>query len=312
MYRKLFKSLILLIPFSLIIYTLSIEPSQKNTTIAILQFIEHPALDETRRGIIETLQKNSPNANIIWDSAQGNPAIATQIAQNYIGQDVDAIVAIATVSAQVAVTAAQESGIPVIFSSVTDPQSARLLGRSTGVVNYIDAQRQLDIVWKAVPNIKTLGMIYNPGEPFSEYVLQATEEVCQSRGINFLARPVMKSSDIGTATESIVNDVDAIFINNDNLALASFSNVVAVANLKNIPVFASDIDVIDKGAVAAIGANQYQVGIQTAGIVLKALEDPKLFTSIPIEVPEKIDLRVNPKQADVLGIDVSVLLDSHS
>lgn len=267
-------------------------------TVAIVQIIEHPALDETRQGIIDTLAKTSPNTKIIWESAQGSPVLATQICQSYVGKNVDLIVAIATTPAQAAVSAVKGTNIPVVFSSVTDAESAKLVGVSTGVLNFVDVDRQLEVVWKTLPNIKALGMIYNPGEAFSDRILKLTQEACQKRGIKFVSAVATKTSEVGPAAQALVDQVDGIFINNDNVALAAFPTIVNVCNQKKIPVFASDTDVIEKGALAVLGPDQYRVGIQTANIIQKLLDNPANMKDIKIEGPDSVELRFNLAQTN--------------
>ena len=107
--------------------------------IGVIQTIEHPALDKTRQGIREELADQGFKENLQWDweSAQMNQALATQIAQKFVGQEVDLIVAIGTLAAQSALSATRTSDIPVIFASVTDPKSAKLMGNIAGVSNFV-------------------------------------------------------------------------------------------------------------------------------------------------------------------------------
>ena len=72
--------------------------------MAITQIVEHPSLDEIRRGIIEELADSDyiegQNLTVNFQSAQGNTATAGQIAKQFAGDMPDAIVAISTPSAQ--------------------------------------------------------------------------------------------------------------------------------------------------------------------------------------------------------------------
>ena len=147
-------------------------PNGKVFTIGVIQVIEHPALDQTRKGIIETLTNKdyltTKNTKIIYESAQGNPALASQIIQKFVGNKVDIILAVGTMVAQSAKQATQGTKIPVVFATVTDPIAAKLVdtmelpgGNITGVSNYISVSKQFSFFRKLLPNLKNLGTVYN-------------------------------------------------------------------------------------------------------------------------------------------------------
>ncbi len=290
---------------------IQIPPPSK--TVAIVQVIEHPALNATRQGIIDTLKRTNPSVKVIWESAQGSPALANQICQGFVGQSTDVIVAIGTTAAQSAVSVTTKSNnseqTPVVFTSVTDPQSANLADKTCGVSNYIDVDKQITMIRQVLPNLRTLGMVYNPGEPFTEKVLQLTQSVCDDKGITLITSPAYKTGDVGTSTLAIVDKVDAIFINNDNTALAAFPVVMKICNEEKVPAFASDIDVIEQGALAVLGPDQYKIGEQTAQLVEKCLTDTffvdnSVKNGINISYPECVELHINLKQATKLGVAI--------
>ena len=321
MFRKLFNTLLstitrlksLVIQSIVILAAATLAQATSPKTIAIIQIIEHPALNATRQGIIDTLQKKYPNIKILWESAQGSPALANQICQNFIGQSADVIVALGTTAAQAAVcvtTQNEKSSIPVIFTSVTDPQSANIANKSCGVSNYIDVEKQVTMMRQILPNLKTLGMIYNPGEPFTEKVLKLTQEACTKEGITLVTSAAPKTSDVGTATMAIVDKVDALFINNDNTALAAFPVIVKICDGEKKPVFASDVDVIEQGALAVLGPDQYKIGVQTAQLVDNALENTifireSVLNGTTICYPNCIETVVNEAQAKKLNININ-------
>ncbi len=271
-------------------------------TVGILQVIEHPALDSTRQGLIDTLQKTNPDLKITWRSAQGNMTTALQLAQGFVGQKVDIIVALGTLPAQAAVKACQETSIPVIFASVTDPDSAGLKGKATGVSNFIDVDKQIKFMRRLLPALKKLGIIYNPGEANSEKLLTLTRQACGENGILLEGAVALKTADVLTAAKKLAGKVDAIFINNDNTALAAFPAIVGVADGTRLPVFASDADLIKSGAFAVLGPDQYQIGIQAASMVHKVLTEKVNFHTITIECPNSVDVYINKEKANFLGL----------
>jgi len=267
--------------------------------ISILQLVEHPALNATREGFLEELNKlgyrEGDNLILDFQSAQGNPSLATQIAQKFVSNKPDVIVAIPTLAAQAAMSATKDMDIPVVFSSVTDPVTAKLVtnleapeGNVTGVSNFVPVEPQFKLFKRVLPTLKTLGIVYNPGEANSIALNTMMEKIAPSFGLTLVFAPAAKSSDVLTATQSLCGKVDAVFVNNDNTALSAFKSVVRAAKACRIPAFVSDLDIADQGALASLGPDQREVGRQTARMVDFILRNPE--APLPaVEFPEKTE-----------------------
>ncbi|HXF90585.1 MAG TPA: ABC transporter substrate-binding protein [Candidatus Nitrosotenuis sp.] len=272
-------------------------------TIGIIQIAEHPALDQTRQGIIDQLKKIVPAAQIRWESAQANPATALQIAQKYAGQEMDVIIAIGTPAAQAALSVCKNKDIPVIYASVTDPKAAKLQGNITGVSNFVSTGMVLDKILTLLPNLKVLGVVYNPGEANSEKLVSLMSQDCKERDIQLILKPAYKTSDVMDATQSLISSVDAIIVNSDNTALSAIQSIVNIATSSNIPVLTTDIDTIPQGVMAACGADQYQLGTQVANQAIQIIQGKKV-DDIPPEGPLLIRFSINKSSANKLKIKI--------
>lgn len=288
---------LLLLPI-LCYFFISPSSSQKAPLkISILQIVEHPALNATREGLLDELKQlgyeDGKNVVVDYQSAQGNPALAAQISQKFVANKADVIIALATKAAQAAITAAKGTTIPVVFSSVTDPLEAKLVkdlktpgDAATGVSNYIAVEPQFKLFQRIIPNLKTLGIVYDPGEDNSIALNEVMEKVAKEMGITLVFATAAKTSDVLAASQSLCGKVEAIFVNNDNTALSAFSSVVKAARSCDIPAFVSDIDIADQGATASLGPDQVALGRQTARMVDRILTNPD--APLPaVEFPEK-------------------------
>ena len=287
---------------------------EKMPVIGVIQVIEHPALDQTRQGILDELKGAGlvPLETMQWffESAQGNSALAAQVAQKFVGQKVDLIVTLGTTPSQAAAQLAQTSPhIPVIFASVTDPLSAKLVNNPqkpdlnvTGVSNYVEVDKQFETFLKVLKPLKKLGILYNPGEANSVTLVEKMQVSAKKYDITLVLAPASKTGEVLAAAQSLVGKVDAMFINNDNTALAAFDAVAKIGDHNNIPVFVSDVDFISKGAVAALGPDQYALGRQAGKMIIKALKDRLPIKQIPVEWPSKVELKVNFDVARKLGL----------
>lgn len=253
-------------------------------TIYITQFVEHAAFTETLKGIKSVLKGFAVKV----ESAQGNVVLATQIASKFINQNPDAVIALGTISAQTFIKY-QNKSVPIFFSSVTDPKGAGLSGMM-GVSNFIDLKPQIELFKKLQPQLKRLGFLYNPGEANSVTLIKKLKPICQSLEIKLIEQAIFKTSDIPIATKKLLSQTDAIFISNDNTALSALSNIIKIANEFRTPVYVSDTDAVKLGATAALGPNQYEIGVQTGKMVLRYLRTRKIQ---PIEYPTTVNTVIN-------------------
>lgn len=299
-----YKNLFQLIKLTFVFFLLSFSSAQSSPTkISILQLVEHPALDVTREGFLEELNKlgyrEGENLILEFQSAQGNPTLAAQIAQKFMSDKPDVIVGIATIAAQAAMAATKDTDIPVVFSSVTDPIGAKLVtsleapgGHVTGVSNFVSVESQFKLFKRVYPTLKTLGVIYNPGEANSIALNAMMEKAAPSFDLTLAMAVASKTSDVMAATRSLCGKVDAVFVNNDSTALSAFKSVVKAAQACGIPAFVSDIDIADQGALAALGPDQREVGRQTARMVDFILKNPGKPLP-PVEFPQKREEYIN-------------------
>lgn len=280
--------------------------------VAITQIVEHPALDATREGVKAELAAagftEGKNLKLEWQSAQGSPATAAQIASKFAGEKPDVIVAIATPSAQAAVAVAKE--IPVIFTAVTDPLGAKLVtnlekpgGTVTGVSALTPIDKHLDLIAKIIPSAKRIGVLYNGGEANSLTLLKILKKEAPKRGMTIVEATVARSSDVVTAARSLVGKADAIYIPTDNTVVSALESVIQVGIENKLPVFSGDTDSVKRGTIASLGYNYYDVGRQTGKLVLQVFNG-KNPGNIPVETAKKIELYVNLKSAQAMGITI--------
>lgn len=305
-FRTILKTIIALtLPMAMTLGAPSSLPSSLYK-IGVIQVIEHPALDATCKGIRDELTELGFKENLqwSWDSAQGNPALATQVAQKFVGQEVNLLIGIGTTAAQAALSASRDRKIPVVFASVTDPKGAKLTGNVTGVSNFVPPKEQFDVILKILPTAKKIGVVYNPGEANSASLLIQMQEESQKKGLELVSATASKTSEVTSAAQSLIGKVDAIFINNDNTALAAINSIGQICRDNKIPLFASDGNLVESGALALLGADQYAIGRQTGRMVAKILRGEAKASDVQIEYPANVNVDLNDKIAESLGVKI--------
>ena len=279
-------------------------------TIAVTAIVEHPALDATRDGVKEGLAAvgyvDGDNIDFVYQSAQGQPATAVQIARQFVGDGVTVIVPISTPSAQAAAAATKD--IPIVFTAVTDPLGAQLVtslekpgGNVTGLSDLAPLQDHIDLIKEITPDVMNLGVIYNPGEPNSVSLVKVLKELAGPAGLTIVESPATKSADVQQAARALVGKADAMYVPTDNTVVSAFEGVVAVAEENQVPLYAGDTDSVKRGAIATVGFNYHDIGLQTAEVIVRVLngESPG---DIPVINATGTDLFVNLGAAAKMGV----------
>ncbi|WP_413520134.1 ABC transporter substrate-binding protein [Psychrobacter glacincola] len=286
------------------------DTSTAMKTVAITAIVEHPALDDVRKGVIDELNeagfKDGENLKVNFQSAQGNTATAGQIAKQFVADNADVIIAIGTPSAQS--VAAATSSIPLVFSAVTDPVEAKLVskldGSGTNVTGGSDAlpyEPQIELMRQIIPSLKNVGYVYSPGEVNSTIILKNLKEKLTPLGIKVHEAPAQRSTDIAMAARSLEGKVDMIYTSTDNNVVSAYESLYQAAKESKIPLIASDTSSVERGAIAALGVNYYDLGRETGKIVVRILNGEKAG-AIPVYTPKVLDLYVSPKHAKEQGI----------
>ncbi|KAA0180215.1 ABC transporter substrate-binding protein [Cupriavidus sp. H18C1] len=282
-------------------------------TVKVLSIVDHPALDAIRDGVRAELKSAGYDAdkNLKWEyqSAQGNTGTAAQIARKFVGDQPNAIVAIATPAAQAVV--ASTKTVPVVYSGVTDPVAAQLVKgwqasgtNVTGVSDKLPLDKQVALIKRVVPKAKTVGMVYNPGEANSVVVVKELKSLLAKEGLTLKEAAAPRTVDIGPAAKSLVGKVDVIYTNTDNNVVSAYEALVKVANESKVPLVAADTDSVKRGAIAALGINYGDLGVQTGKIVVRILKGEKPG-AIPSETSDKLELFVNTTAAEKQGVTLS-------
>ena len=284
--------------------------------IGISQFITHQSLDATREGFVDELAKQGyvegKNIEIDLQNAQGEQRNLKTISQQ-LAESSDVVLAIATPSAQSLANTTQTT--PVIFSAVTDPVSAKLVesrehpgGNVTGTSDQSsDAiSTQINLIKKVLPKAKTIGILYTQSEPNSVVQKDEAKRLLEEKGFTVVEKTILDSNNVKAAAESLMTEVDMVFVPTDNIISSTMETVKQVSIKHKVPVFGGSTEMIAVGGLYNYGTNYEELGRQTARMLIRVLKGEKP-ENIAVELPEKLELHTNKEMADALGIDISKL-----
>ncbi|HIT89234.1 MAG TPA: ABC transporter substrate-binding protein [Candidatus Merdenecus merdavium] len=276
--------------------------SDDNYKIGIIQFVQHEALDEANRGFVDGLAEagyiDGENITINQQNASGDQSNAPSIANTFVNDDVDLILAIATPAAQAVANATQE--IPILVTAVTDPAEAGLVesneapgGNITGTSDLSPVKEQIDLLKEFVPDAQKIAILYCTNEINSKLQADIAKEAAKELGMEAQDYTVSNSNEIQQVTESLVGKVDAIYAPTDNIISAGMQTVTQVSTPNKIPVICGEEGMLPRGALATKGINYYNLGKQTAAQAVKILNGTSEPANMPVEYIEDVEFKYN-------------------
>ena len=265
--------------FFLLIITFSCSHTAKSTVpvIGFVDAFEDASIAPARMGFVDALKKNGfsedqKNIKIEYRNAQGSIPTLTQIVNYFVSEKVDLMATCTTLSS---ITALQKTKTIPVFVMVTPTAKLMNLEDDTGkgpanMFGTVEDGNYIDTSFSNIPKFLKpksgkllVGMIYNQSEPQSVDAKQRIQSMADKLNITLVALPLNSSADAQLVTQSLLSkNIDAFFANPDNTVFAAFETILKSCDQKNVPIFTSEAGLVQRGAVAAFGADIYQWGYQ--------------------------------------------------
>ena len=285
----------------------------KVLNIGIVQLVEHPALDASYQGFVDALKaagyEDGKNIKISYQNGQGDQATCQTIAQKFLNDKVDLVLAIATPAAQAAANVIKE--IPILITAVTDPESSMLVasnknpgGNVTGTSDLTPVLQQLELLKKLIPSAQKVAVLYSAGETNSVFQYNLALAAGPELGLEIIDSAITNMADIQTVVTSLVGKCDAIYIPTDNNLASAMATVTLVTEPAKLPVIVGEEGMVSNGGLATVGINYYNLGYQTGEMAVKILKGEAKPADMPIEYQNDVSVSINEAQAELFGITI--------
>ena len=267
--------------------------------LVVFIFSDSPLLEESARGIQNELQRSGilkkHNISVDFKNAQNDYSTAQAIVQDIVRQKYDYIITASTMSLQA--TANGNKKIPHIFGAVTDPYRMGIAKSSTdhipnitGVATFQPVESTIKAMRAILPMARRIGLVWNPSEANSEACTIKARATAKKYSFELVEKTVTRTDEVKDAAMAAINEgVDAFLTSGDNTVIVASATVAQVMQEHKVPYFTNDPSDIKRGAFFCIGADYFQVGVETAKMAIRVIEgeDPK---NIPIReyVPEAV------------------------
>lgn len=286
--------------------------------VGMMKIVSHPAMDAEQAGVKDALAAagfiDGETVTILEANAEGDIATLSTIAQKYVDDQVDLIVASSTPALQAAYNATKDlGGPPIVFNAVTSPYAAGVANapddHPAWVIGYqalAPVAQALALIPELMPGVESVGYLYNPAEANSVVNTEIAEPAAADLGLTLEIATISNSSEVQTAAEALVaRGVQAFFVSTDSTVVSGLEALVKVANDNDIPLFANDPASAQRGAAVALGLDYYQDGLDTGALAVGILKGELDIAATPIVQQDAGSLAVNTSAAAEQGLELA-------
>lgn len=267
------------------------DSSSKKYKIGIVQLVEHDALDAATEGfkqaVIDELGEDAVEFDL--QNAQNDSNTCATIANQFVSNNVDLIMANATPALQAA--AAATADIPILGTSVTeygvaldiDDFDGTVGGNISGTSDLAPLEDQAKMVKEWVPDAKTAGLIYCSAEANSKYQVEVVKKELEKMDIKATLYPFSDSNDLSSVCTTAAKNSDVIYVPTDNTVAANTGIIDGICQPEGIPVIAGEEGICKGCGLSTLSISYYDLGYTTGKMAVRILRDGEDISKMPIE-----------------------------
>lgn len=213
--------------------------------------------------------------------------------------------------------ATEDNPIPVVFSAVSDPESAGLVADNdapganiTGTSDALDTDAVLDLMFAADTDIKSVGLLYDKSQDSAKKPIEEAKAYLEAKGVEVVEKTGTTNDEISNAADALVAaGVDAVFTPTDNTVMTAELAIYEKFVDAGIPHYTGADSFALNGAFLGYGVNYEDLGTATADMVVDILVNGKNPAETAVQTLSNGIATVNTETAEALGIDYSVFSD---
>jgi len=268
--------------------------------------------DAFRQGLTQAGYVENQNVAIEWRWAEGRYERLPGILAELVGRRVAAIAVPGATATALAAKAATQT-IPIVIMMGGDPVEFGLVaslahpgGNITGVglLQTPLAAKRLDLLHQLIPTAKTMALLTDPANSFSQVERREVEAAAWTLGLELHVANAERQDEIDALfPDLIVRGIRAIMIGADAFYFNQRSQIAALAARYAIPAIAQWREYPAAGGLMSYGNNlpdAYRLTGIYVGRILKG-EKP---ADMPVQQATKFELAINLQTAKALGLTI--------
>ena len=318
------KALALVLTLVMVFSMVSLASAEEKTSfkIGICNFVDDASLNQIIANIRERLgeigQEKGVTFEIVEDNCNLDTSVMQQIIANFIADEVDLMVGVATPVAIGMQGMTTDNGIPVVFAAVSDPVGAELVeslekpgANITGTSDYLDTAAVLNLIFAANPDAKKVGLLYNPSEDASTAPVAAAKEILTEKGVEVKEYTGANVTEVMQAAEAIVSDgMDAVFTPTDNTIMKAELSIYETLAEAKIPHYTGADSFALNGAFLGYGVDYANLGRVTGDMIAAILVDGADPAVTPVQTFDNGTATVNTETCAAIGFDFEAIKEA--
>ncbi len=283
--------------------------------VGICNYVDDASLNQIVENIENQLAalgtEKGVHFEVLEDNCNADANVMAQIIANFIAEDVDLMVGVATPVAMAMQSATEENQIPVVFAAVSDPLGVGLVesleapgSNVTGTSDYLDTNAVMNLIFAADPDAATIGLLYDVGQDASAAPIADAKAFLEARGVTVIERTGTTVDEVTLAAQALVADkVDAIFTPTDNTIMTAELSIYEILAQAGIPHYTGADSFALNGAFLGYGVDYANLGVETANMIAEILVDGADPASTGVMTFDNGTATVNTETCEALGLD---------
>lgn len=287
----------------------------KTVKVGICNYVDDASLNQIVENIQARLKEIGDEKGVAFDVSYDNcnadANLLTQIISNFIADDVDIMIGVATPVAMAMQAATEDNGIPVVFAAVSDPVGAGLVesmeapGRNvTGTSDYLDTAAVMQLITAADPDAKNIALLYDIGQDSSTAAIAHAKEYLDANGIAYGEYTGTTVDEVTLAVQALIADgVDAVFTPTDNTIMKSELSIYEMLQEAGIPHYTGADSFALNGAFLGYGVDYAALGVETANMAASIALDGAKPAETAVKTFDNGCATINTETCEKLGFN---------
>jgi len=283
--------------------------------VGICNYVDDASLNQICDNIQDQLAAIAKDKNVtikvMYENCNADATVMNQIIANFIAEDVDVMVGVATPVAMAMQAATEDNKIPVIFSAVSDPEGVALVESNakpganlTGTSDFLNTDAVMNLIFAADPSVTKVGLLYDQGQDSSTAPIKAAKEYLDAKGIAYVERTGTTTDEVMLAADALIADgVQAVFTPTDNTIMTAELSIYEKFQDAGIPHYTGADSFALNGAFVGYGVDYANLGVETANMVAKVIIDKADPATLPVMTFDNGTATVNTETCAAIGFD---------
>ena len=290
--------------------------------VGICNYVDDASLnqicDNIQNRLNEIGTEKGVKFTVNYDNCMADANVMEQIISDFIAEEVDLMVGVATPVAMAMQADTEDNQIPVIFAAVSDPLATGVVesleapgANVTGTSDFLDTTAVMNLIFAANPEADKIGLLYDLGQDASTTAINDAKAYLDAKGIEYVERTGTTVDEVSLAADALIADeVDAIFTPSDNTIMQAELTIYEKLADAGIPHYTGADSFALNGAFLGYGVDYANLGVETANMIAEVLLDGKEPATLPVKTFDNGTATINTEVCEKLGLDYATISET--